>query len=80
METLHARDRLRAILKPKEVRTLQISVADIGKIFVRNIDKTAGKLMSNAKFLALPITEIGDWSEIDDFDVNSEIDDFDSNT
>ena len=68
---LHERDCLRTMFKSSRIRTMQISMADVGKIFVLNFCKTEARIMTREEFLALPIDQIGSWCEVDEFDVNT---------
>lgn len=42
---------------------------DVGKIFVINPEKNAGRLMTNEEFIALNISEIGEWEEVSIIDI-----------
>jgi hypothetical protein len=68
-EKLHQRDALMSRLKPKLLDGVQITKADLHKFFVVNADKSAGRLMTREELCALPISEIGEWYEIGEFDV-----------
>lgn len=68
-ENLHQRDALRSRFKPKLLKGVRITKDDVHKIFVVNADESAGRLMTREELCALPISEIGEWYEIGEFDV-----------
>lgn len=70
LEIMHARDRLRSGLTHPLLRMAKIAKTDLRKIFVINAEKTSGRLMSRHDFLALDLSEIGEWAEVGEFDVN----------
>ena len=63
------RDALRSGLRPELLDQDPLTDDDIGKVYVVNPDRTAGRLMLNAEFLALDMAEIGEWYRINAFDV-----------
>ena len=68
-EKMHQCDALRSWLKPELLKGVQITKDDLRKFFVVNADKSAGRLMTCEELCALPISEIGEWYEIGEFDV-----------
>lgn len=68
-EKLHQRDALMSRFKPKLLEGVRITKDELGKFFVVNADKSAGRLMTRQELCALPISEIGEWYEIGEFDV-----------
>ena len=68
-EKLHQRDALMSRLKPKLLEGVRVTKADLHKFFVVNADKSDGRLMTRDELCALPISEIGEWYEIGEFDV-----------
>jgi len=51
------------------IRDANISVKDVGKIFVMNTDETNGILITHDDLQEYNIEDIGGWREIDELDV-----------
>jgi hypothetical protein len=68
-ETLHARDRLRSLLKPDLLNGMRIELGDVGKIYVVSADKATGQLVSREDFLAMDVDGMSEWYEVSEFDL-----------
>ena len=64
------RDSLRLRRKPQLFKDMEVTQADVGKIFVLSPDETSGKIMTREAFLSLPLSQMKGWYEIDEFDIN----------
>lgn len=68
-EKLHKRDARRSVFKPDPLKQMQLTTADVNKVFILSPDGTSGQILSQNDFLALDLDEIGEWYRIGELDV-----------
>lgn len=71
IEKMHQVDARRMRLTSPLMKQAKLTLEDIGKIYVVNAEKTAGKIVSREELSAMEVEDIGEWIEIREFDVNT---------